>query len=140
MHHTHTHTHTHTAYEVLSDPKKRQQYDQFGAENSGGTPNQDFHDFNFNYDSFFSTDHFNSEHSHFNTHFKFNFDDVFNEFFDESDPFGGFGFDNHFGGGGGGRGGGGHEVDDGFGFGGMFDGFGDMFGDNFAGQEGDLYG
>ncbi len=135
-HHTrnHTHTHTHTAYEVLSDSKKRQQYDQFGPDSPGGMPDND--DFHFNYDSFFNTDHFKHDHSQFNSQFKFHFDDIFGEFSDdERDPFGGFGFGSLFGGGGGG---GGQEVDDGFGFGGMFESFGGMFGEDSMGGQGVL--
>lgn len=96
------------AYEVLSDEKKRRQYDQFGEEGMKEQPG--FEGFNFNFDDFFKGfgggfgHGHNSHHHHSGGHgFKFSFDDIFNQNNeDDADEdsifgaghhgFGGFGF------------------------------------------------
>lgn len=77
------------AYSILSDPNKREHYDRFG--NQGN----DFSNFNFGGDNFFS-----------NIHSNFSFadaDEIFKQFFGGSNPFGSAEdekddfFGNHFG-------------------------------------------
>ena len=57
-----------TAYDVLSDPEKRRQYDQFGTTGQG----QQFHK-PFDFDAFFGRG------SGKNSFFDFNFDDLFKD-------------------------------------------------------------
>ena len=70
------------AYDILSDPEKRKQYDMFGADGpanqgdgwgGGGAPPP----FHFNYDSFFGNE---DPHAH-RGGFHFNFDDMFDDSF-----------------------------------------------------------
>ena len=60
-----------TAYDVLSNPEKRKQYDMFGAEglnsDNGGGPG-------FDYNTFFNSDHGSDS-------FHFTFDNMFGDFF-----------------------------------------------------------
>ena len=96
-----------TAYEVLSDEKKRKQYDRFGEEGMKQQPG--FEGFNFNFDDFFKGFGGGFKHEHSHEHrsrgggFKFNFDDLFNHdngddededsiFGADRHGFGGFGF------------------------------------------------
>ena len=106
--------HVFTAYEVLSDDKKRKQYDQFGEDglNNNGfhSSGGGFHNFNFD-DDLFQDFEFNEPFGH-KSHrggdgFKFSFGgNGFNDFFDDDDDddddddfFGGFSFGKGFGGG-----------------------------------------
>ena len=88
-----------SAYEVLSDEKKRRQYDQFGSEgmNENGF---NFHQGFQNFDDLFKEFDFGHRHGRGNG-FKFSFgggfDDLFSEDFeddddDDNDFFGGFKF------------------------------------------------
>ena len=83
-----------SAYEVLSDEKKRRQYDQFGEEGMKSQP--DFEGFKFNFDDFFKGfGNFGGfgggGRGEQNTHggFKFSFGDFFND--EDDDDFFGFG-------------------------------------------------
>ena len=103
------------AYDILSDPEKRRQYDMFGSSGTQGG----FHGHHFNYDDFFGG-HGSSGFEH---RFNFNFDDMFKDMFDDFGDFGfGGGFKDHFGGN--------ADTGDNDHVGGMFDGFGG-FGDAF---------
>ena len=93
---------------MLSDEKKRRQYDQFGEEGMKQQPG--FEGFNFNFDDFFKGfgggfkhDHRNEGHRSGGSGFKFTFDDMFGQHNgDDEDEdslfgaghhgFGGFGF------------------------------------------------
>ena len=97
-----------SAYDILSDPDKRRQYDMFGSQAGP----QEHH---FNYDSFFG----GSGSSGFNHRFNFNFDDIFKDMFDDFGGFGGGGFHDHFAGN--------ADVSDDDHFGNMFGGFGETF-------------
>ena len=57
-----------SAYEVLSDPKKKKQYDQFGENFNKRDEHQDFA-YNFNFDDFMKNFHenFGDFHQHFHT-------------------------------------------------------------------------
>ena len=96
-----------TAYEVLSDDKKRKQYDRFGEEGMKEQPG--FEGFNFNFDDFFKGFGGGFKHGHKHEHhrssgggFRFSFDDLFNQdngddddedsVFSADHGFGGFGF------------------------------------------------
>lgn len=101
------------AYEVLSDEKKRKQYDRYGEEGMKEQPG--FEGFKFNFDDFFGGfGGFGQKKHNSGNGFKFSFDDVFdNHDHDEDEDsvfgagnngFGGFGFgDNAFSFGGGGH-------------------------------------
>lgn len=65
------------AYDILSDPDKRRQYDQFGA---GGSTNQQH---GFDYNSFYGQ---GAHHTH-NAHFGFKFDEFFSDDFFNDDFF-----------------------------------------------------
>ena len=105
----------HPAYDILSDPDKRRQYDMYGSSGTQGGP-QGHH---FNYDDFFGG-HGSSGFEH---RFNFNFDDMFKDMFDDFGDFGfGGGFKDHFGGN--------ADYGDSDHSGGMFDGFGG-FGEAF---------
>eukprot|EP00794_Sanderia_malayensis_P007062 gene7059-7856_t len=83
------------AYEVLSDKKKRQQYDQFGEEGMKQQPG--FEGFKFNFDDFFGGfgDGFGQQRKNSGGHgFRFNFDDMFNNHHDDEED-GIFGADHH---------------------------------------------
>ena len=78
-----------SAYEVLSDPKKKKQYDQFGENFNKRDEHQDFA-YNFNFDDFMKNFHenFGDFHQHFHTQNRktngrktpemFNFGNIFN--------------------------------------------------------------
>lgn len=103
------------AYKILSDEKKRKQYDQFGEEGMKKQPG--FEGFDFNFDDFFGGfghgRNKKQQHNSGGHGFKFNFDDIFNSNSEEDEEnafqagnngFGGFGFGDDmfsFGGGGG---------------------------------------
>ena len=99
---------TFTAYEVLSDEKKRKQYDRFGEEGMKEQPG--FEGFNFNFDDFFKgfSGFGNSKGQKRRSNgggFKFSFDDIFSQHDDDDDEdslfgtahhgFGGHGFGGH---------------------------------------------
>ncbi len=106
------------AYEVLSDEKKRRQYDQFGED---GLKGEGFRTGSFDFDDFFKGFEFGGfgrggGNKRGGNGFKFSFGGGFDDFFNDDDDY----FE---------------EEDSGFG-GGFGDGFGDFgdFGDSFFGH------
>ena len=86
---------------MLSDEKKRKQYDQFGEEGMKQQPG--FEGFNFNFDDFFKGfgddfkhRHRHEEHRSRGSGFRFSFDDIFNhDNGDDEDEDSLFGADHH---------------------------------------------